>query len=74
MKTFASFEFRIRHKKYIYKPPIGNGSLHEIIKNNGIIIMTLKNLLVKSTMFQYCKIHEVILTSADGNTINLAII
>jgi hypothetical protein len=44
----------------IFKPVIGNESLHET-SNNGIRVVTLatsKNLIVKSTIFPHCGIHK----------------
>jgi hypothetical protein len=44
----------------IFKPTIGSESLHEINKENGLIVVnfaTSKNLTVKSTMFLYRNIH-----------------
>jgi hypothetical protein len=44
-------------KEDIFKPIIGNDSLHEISNDNGVKLMnfaTSKNLRVKSTMFHKC--------------------
>jgi hypothetical protein len=44
----------------IYKPTIGNESLHEISTDNGVRVVnfaTSKNLIAKSTMFLHCNIH-----------------
>jgi hypothetical protein len=48
-------------KEYIFKPTIGNESLHEIINDNGIRLVnvaTSKNLRVKSTTFPHRNIHK----------------
>jgi hypothetical protein len=48
-------------KENIFKPTIGNESLHEISIDNGIIAInfaTSINLTVKSTMFLNRKIHK----------------
>jgi hypothetical protein len=61
-------------RKDIFKPTIGNESLHEISNDNGVRVVnfaTSKNLIVKSTMFPYCNIHKHTWTSPDGNTHNL---
>jgi hypothetical protein len=45
----------------IFKPTIGNETLHEISNNNGVRIInfaTSKNLVVHSTMFSHRKIHK----------------
>jgi hypothetical protein len=45
----------------IFKPIIGNESLHKISKDNGVRIVnfaTSKNLIVKSTAFPHCDIHK----------------
>jgi hypothetical protein len=48
-------------RENIFKPTIGNESLHEINNENGVRVVNLatsKNLLVKSTMFPHRKIHK----------------
>jgi hypothetical protein len=55
----------------IFKPTIGNESLHKISNDNGVRVVnfvTSKNLIVKSTMFPYDNIHKHTLTSPDGNS------
>ena len=55
----------------IIKLTIGNGSLHQDSKDNGIRIVTLatsKNLVVKSMMFPHQNIHKHSWTSPDGKT------
>jgi hypothetical protein len=57
----------------IFKPTIGNESLHEISNDNGgrlVNFATFKTLRVKSTMFPHCNIHKYTWTSPDGNTHN----
>jgi hypothetical protein len=47
-------------RENIFKPTIGNESLHEISNDNGVRVVnfaTSKNLLVKNTMFPHRKIH-----------------
>jgi hypothetical protein len=48
----------------IFKPTIGNESLHEISNDNGVRLVnfaTSKNIGVKSTMFPHRNIHKYIL-------------
>jgi hypothetical protein len=57
----------------VFKPTIGNESLHKIGNDNGVRVVnfaTPKNLIVKSTMFPHCNIRKYIWTSPDGNTHN----
>ena len=45
----------------IFKPTIGNESLHQDINDNGVRIInfaTSKNLAVKSTIFPHRNIHK----------------
>jgi exonuclease III len=52
----------------IFKPTIGNESLHEISNDNGVGVVnfaTSKNLTVKSTMFRHRNIHKFTWTSPD---------
>jgi hypothetical protein len=47
----------------IFRPTIGNESLHEISNDNGVIIVnfaTFKKLVVISTMFPHHSIHKYI--------------
>jgi hypothetical protein len=47
-------------RENIFKPTIGNESLHEISNDNGVKSVnfaTSENFVVKSTMFPHCKIH-----------------
>jgi endonuclease/exonuclease/phosphatase family metal-dependent hydrolase len=60
-------------KEDIFKPIIGNESLHKIIADNGVRLVnfsTSKNLRVKSTMFPHHNIHKYIWTSPDEKTHN----
>jgi exonuclease III len=48
-------------RENIFKPIIGNESIHEISNGNGVRVVnftTSKNLAVKSTMFPHRKIHK----------------
>jgi hypothetical protein len=60
-------------RKYIFKPKIGNESLHEISNDNGVRLVniaTSKNLRVKSMMFPHRNIHKYTWKSPDGKTHN----
>jgi hypothetical protein len=49
-------------REEIFKPTIGNDSLHEINNDNGVRVLnfaTSKNLTVKSTMFPHRNSHTV---------------
>jgi hypothetical protein len=57
----------------IFKPTIGNESLHESRNDDGVRVVnfaTSKNLTVKSTMFSHRNINNVTWTSPDGRTHN----
>ena len=57
----------------VFKPTIGNESLHQDSKDNGVTIgnsAISKNLVVKSTMFPPRNIHKYTWTSPDGKTHN----
>jgi hypothetical protein len=57
----------------IFKPIIGNESLHEARNDNGVRVInfaTSKNLIVKSTTFPNRGIHKHTWTSPDGVTHN----
>jgi exonuclease III len=57
----------------IFKPIIGNESLHEVSNDNGIRVVnfaTLKNLIVKSTTLPHHDIHKHTRTSPVGVTHN----
>ena len=60
-------------RENIFKPAIGNESLHQDSNDNGVRIVNLatsKNLVVKSTMFPHRNIHKYTWTSLDGQTHN----
>jgi hypothetical protein len=60
-------------RENIFKKTITNESLHETSNDNGVRVVnfaTSKNLVVKSTMFPYCKIHKYTWMSPEGNTHN----
>jgi endonuclease/exonuclease/phosphatase family metal-dependent hydrolase len=55
----------------IFKPTIGNESLHEISNDNGVRAVKFaasKTPTVKSTMFPHRNIHKYTWTSPDGKT------
>jgi hypothetical protein len=55
--------------KDIFKPTIGNESVHEISNDNGVRVVnfaTSKNLTVKRMMFQHHNSHKFAWTSPDG--------
>jgi hypothetical protein len=57
----------------IFKPTIGNESLHEISNDNRVRLVnfaTSKNIGVTSMMFQHRNIHKYTWTSPDGKTHN----
>jgi endonuclease/exonuclease/phosphatase family metal-dependent hydrolase len=58
-------------RENIFKPIIGNESLHQDSNDNGVRIVnfaTSKNLVVKITMFQHLNIYKYTWTSPDGQT------
>jgi hypothetical protein len=60
-------------RENIFKPKIGNESLHEINNDNGVRVVnyaTVKYLIVKNTTFSHRNIHTFTWTSPDGNTHN----
>jgi len=60
-------------RENIFKPTIGNESLHQDSNDNGVRIVkfaTSKNLVVKSTMFLQWNIRKYTWTSPDGKTHN----
>jgi hypothetical protein len=57
----------------IFKPTIGNESLHEISTDNGVRLVNSaisKNLRVKSIMFPHCNIHKKYLDVSRWETHN----
>jgi endonuclease/exonuclease/phosphatase family metal-dependent hydrolase len=60
-------------KEDIFKPTIGNESLHKISNGNGVRLVTFatsKNLRVKSTMFSHHSINKYTWTSPEEKTHN----
>jgi len=59
-------------RENIFKPTIGQESLHQDSNDNGVrmVNFTSKNLVVKSTMFPHRNIHKYTWTSPDGKTHN----
>jgi len=60
-------------RENIFKPSIGQESLHQDSNDNGFRLVnftTSKNLVVKSTMFPHRNIHKYTWTSPDGKTHN----
>jgi len=60
-------------REIIFKPTVGNESLHQDSNDNGVGIVnfaTSKNLVVKSMMFPHQNIHKYTWTSSDGKTQN----
>src|SRR5215510_15103928 len=68
----GDFNAKVR-KEDIFKPTIGNDSLHQDSNDNGVRTVnfaTSKNLLVKSTMFPHRNVHKYTWTSPDWKTHN----
>jgi hypothetical protein len=66
------FNAKVGREK-IFKPTIGNKSLHQDSNDNGVRIVnfdTSKNPFVKRTMFPHRNIHKCTWTSPDGQTHN----
>jgi hypothetical protein len=60
-------------RENIFKPTIGNESLHQDNNDNGVRIVnfaTSKNLVVNLMMFQHRNIHKYTWISPDGQTHN----
>jgi len=58
-------------RKNIFKPTIGNASLHKDSNGNWVRIVNFaisKNVVVKSTIFPYRNIHKYTWTCHDGKT------
>ena len=72
MKILIDFNTKVGREN-IFKPTIGNESLHQDSNDNGVRIVnsaTSKNLVVKSTLFSHRNIHKYTWTSPDGKTHN----
>jgi hypothetical protein len=72
MKILIDFNAKVGRED-IFKPVIGNESLHEASNDNGVRVVsfaTSKNLIVKSTTFPHRDIHKHTWTSSDGVTHN----
>jgi len=57
---FGDFNAKVEREN-IFKPTIGNESIHQDSNDNGVRIVnfaTSKNLVVKSTMFPHRNIHK----------------
>ena len=58
-------------RQNIFKPTIGNESLHQDSNDDGVRIVnfaTLKNPVFKSTMYPHRDVHKHNSTSPDGKT------
>jgi exonuclease III len=72
MKILLDFNAEVGRED-IFKPTIGDESLHEISNDNGVRVVnfiTSKNLIVKSTMFPHHSIHKFTWTSPGCKTHN----
>jgi hypothetical protein len=70
--VLGDFKARVG-KEDIFKPTIGNESLHEISDDTGVRLVnfdTFKNLAVKSTNFPRRNVHKYTWTSPDRKTHN----
>jgi hypothetical protein len=68
----GDFNAKVRREN-IFKPTIGNESLHKDNNDNGVRIVTFgtsKNLVAKSTLFPHQNIHNCTWTSTNGHTHN----
>jgi hypothetical protein len=56
----------------IFKPTVGNGSLHEISNYNGVRLVNFATYkkLIKSTKFPHRNMHKYTWTSSGGKTHN----
>jgi len=62
----------VKAKTKLYRPTIGKYSLHEKTNNNGERLITFaisKNLLIKSTYFEYKDIHKYTWISPNSRSI-----
>ena len=60
-------------RENIFKPTIGNESIHQHSNDNDVTIVTFvtaKNLVVKSRMIPHRNFHKYTWTSPDGKTHN----
>jgi hypothetical protein len=77
MKILLDFNAKAGRED-IFKPTIGNESLHKIGNDNGVInFASPKDLIVKSTMFPHHNINKYTWTPPDGkihNQIDLILI
>jgi hypothetical protein len=67
MKILSDFSAKVS-KEFIFKPTIGNESLHRFSIHNGIIVIhfaTSKNLTVKSTMYIHRNVYQFSWISPD---------
>jgi len=68
----GDFNAKVRREN-IFKPTIGNDSLHQDSNDNGVRLVnfaTSKNLVVNSMMFPHRNIHKYTWTSPGGKTHN----
>jgi len=68
----GDFNAKVRREN-IFKPTIGNESLHQDNNDNGVRIVNIvssKNLLVKNTMFPHRNLHKYLWTPPDKKTSN----
>jgi len=71
-KLLGDFNAKVEREN-IFKPTIGQESLHQDSNDNGVRLVnfaTSKNLVVKSTIFPYRYIHKYTWTSSDGKIHN----
>jgi hypothetical protein len=55
----------------IFKPTIGNESLHQVSNDNGVVHFgTFENLIAKNTMLSHRNFHKFTWTSPDGKSYN----
>jgi len=60
-------------RENIFKPTIGQESLHQDSNDNGVRLVNFaksKNLVVKNTMFPHRNVHKYTWTSPDDKTHN----
>ena len=72
IKTLLEYFHTKLGKENIFKPTVGNESLHLIRIDNRIVnFATTKNLVIKSTMFPHQNLHKYTWSSPDGKTTRL---